>query len=196
MKNLLKITFFMIMTLFIYSDAFSQASSDYDRSVDFTKYKTYSYGGWQKDSGKLINDIDKERLHKAFTAEFNARGMSYVEDNGELVLTLFFVVDKKTSTTAYTNYNGGMGYGGYGMGGVGYRGAGWGWGMGSSTTSYQENDYDVGTFVVDAYDATSKKLVWQGTLQKTLNSNASKNEKSIPKSVSKLMKKYPVKPIK
>ena len=196
MKNLLKITTFVILALFIYVDAFSQASSDYDRSVDFTKYKTYSYGGWQKDSGKLINDIDKERLHKAFTTEFAARGMTYDEDNGEMVLTLFFVVDKKTSTTAYTNYNGGMGYGGYGMGGVGYGGAGWGWGMGSSTTTYHENDYDVGTFVVDAYDATSKKLVWQGTLQKTLNSNAGKNEKSIPKNVSKLMKKYPVKPIK
>jgi hypothetical protein len=89
-----------------------------------------------------------------------------------------------------------MGYGGYGMGGVGYRGAGWGWGMGSSTTTYQENDYDVGTFVVDAYDATSKKLIWQGTLVKTLNSNAGKNEKSIPKSVGKLMKKYPIKPKK
>ncbi len=196
MKNLLKITTFVVMIFFVYSDGFSQASSDYDRSIDFTKYKTYSYGGWQKDSGKLINDIDKERLHKAFTAEFKARGMTYDEDNGEMVLTLFFVVDKKTSTTAYTNYNGGMGYGGYGMGGVGYRGAGWGWGMGSSTTSYQENDYDVGTFVVDAYDATSKKLIWQGTLVKTLNSNAGKNEKSIPKSVGKLMKKYPIKPKK
>ena len=196
MKNFLKITTFLIMTLFIYSHAFSQASSDYDRGVDFTKYKTYSYGGWQKGSGKLINDLDKERLHKAFTAEFASRGMTYDEDNGEMVLTLFFVVDKKTSATAYTNYNGGMGYGGYGMGGVGYRGAGWGWGAGSSTTTYQENDYDVGTFVVDAYDATSKKLIWQGTMVKTLNSNAGKNEKSIPKSVSKLMKKYPIKPMK
>lgn len=186
----------MTITLFINSDAFAQASSDYDRSVDFTKYKTYSYGGWQKDSGKLLNDLDKERLHKAFTEEFSNRGMSYDQDNGELVLTLFLVVDKKTSTTAYTNYNGGMGYGGYGMGGVGYRGAGWGWGAGSATTIYQENDYDVGTLVVDAYDAISKKLIWQGTLVKTLNSNANKNEKTIPKSISKLMKKYPIKPIK
>ena len=69
MKTSLKIATFLTLTLFIYSDAFSQASSDYDRSVDFTKYKTYSYGGWQKDSGKLLNDLDKERLHKAFKAE-------------------------------------------------------------------------------------------------------------------------------
>ena len=196
MKTFLKIATFLTLTLFIYSDAFSQASSDYDRSVDFTKYKTYSYGGWQKDSGKLLNDLDKERLHKAFTEEFGARGMTYDQDNGDLALTLYLVVDKKTSTTAYTNYNGGMGYGGYGVGGVGYRGASWGWGAGSSTTSYQENDYEVGTLVVDAYDASSKKLVWQGTLEKTLNSNAGKNEKSIPKSISKLMKKYPIKPAK
>ena len=146
----------------------------------------------------MLNDLDKERIHKAFTAEFAARGMTYDEDNGELVLTLYLVVDKKTSLSSYTNYNGGMGYGGYGMGA--YGGPGWGWGtgmgMGTSSTTYQENDYEVGTLVVDAYDATSKKLIWQGTLVKTLNSNAGKNDKSIPKSITKLMKKYPIKPIK
>jgi hypothetical protein len=89
-----------------------------------------------------------------------------------------------------------MGYGGYGMGAYGGPGWGWGMGMGTSSTTYQENDYEVGTLVVDGYDATSKKLIWQGTLVKTLNSNAGKNDKSIPKSITKLMKKYPIKPIK
>lgn len=195
MKNAIKFTAFIMMTLLIGSQSFAQASSDYDRSIDFTKYKSYSYGGWQKDSGELLNDLEKERLHKAFTNEFSSRGMTYAEDAGDLVLTLYLVIDKKTSATAYTNYNGGMGYGGYGAG-VGYRGAGWGWGAGSSTTTYQENDYEVGTLVVDAYDASSKKLIWQGTLVKTLKSNNSKSEKTIPKNVAKLMSKYPIKPIK
>ena len=194
----MKIFTFLIMTLFIYSDSLAQVSSDYDRSVDFTKYKTYSYGGWQKDSGKLLNDMEKERIHQAFTEEFAARGMTYVESNGDMMITLYLVIDKKTSATAYTNYNGGMGYGGYGMGGIGYGGAAWGWGMGmgTSTTTYQEHDYDVGTLVVDAYDETTKKLIWQGTLQKTLSSNAGKSEKTIPKNVAKLMKKYPISPAK
>ena len=57
----------------------------------------------------------------------------------------------KTSTTAYTNYTGGMGYG---------RGMGWGMGMGSASTSYSEEDYKEGTIVIDFYDEQSKKLIF------------------------------------
>ena len=189
----------LIMTLLITGTVFSQASSDYDKTVDFNKFKTYSFGGWQEDSDKMLNDLDKNRIHEAFEAEFKSRGMTYVESNADMVVTLFLVVDQKTSTTAYTSYNGGMGYGGYGgygRGGAGYHGAGWGWGAGSSTTTYSDSDYDVGTLVIDGYDSGSKQLVWQGTLVKTLKSNASKRDKTIPKNVAKLMKKYPVEAMK
>ena len=198
MKKLSKIMA-LIMTLLITGTVFSQASSDYDKTVDFTKFKTYSFGGWQEDSDKMLNDLDKNRIHEAFETEFKSRGMTYVESNADMVVTLFLVVDQKTSTTAYTSYNGGMGYGGYGgygRGGAGYHGAGWGWGAGSSTTTYSDSDYDVGTLVIDGYDSGSKQLVWQGTLVKTLKSNASKRDKTIPKNVAKLMKKYPVEAMK
>ncbi len=85
----------------------------------------------------------------------------------------------------------GMGYG-YG---IGYRPA-WGWGTGYSTTTYSENDYRVGTFVVDVYDAKTKKLVWQGVTQKTIKENASKRARTIPKGIAKLMKRYPIDKIK
>ena len=97
------------------------------------------------------------------------------------------MVDSKTSTTAYTTYTGGMGYG-YGR---------WGWGMGTgmgtSTTSFSEDDYLEGTIVVDFYDESTKNLVWQGVLTKKVTENPQKREKTTPKNVSKLMKKYPVK---
>jgi hypothetical protein len=118
MKKLTKMMA-LIMTLLITGTVFSQASSDYDKTVDFTKFKTYSFGGWQKDSDKLLNDLDKNRIHEAFEAEFKARGMTYAESNADMVVTLFLVVDQKTITTAYTNYNGGRGYGGYGRGAEG-----------------------------------------------------------------------------
>ena len=143
--------------------------------------------GWQNDSDKLINDLDKTRILDAFKAEFDARNMTLVEDNADAVVTLFLVIDNKTSTTAYTNYMGGMGMGyGYGWG------MGMGAGMGTSTTTYSENDYEVGTLVVDVYDAGTKKLAWQGVLQKTINEKASKREKTIPKNAAKIMKQYPV----
>ena len=45
---------------------------------------------------------------------------------------------------------------------------------------------------MDVYDANTKKLVWQGVSQKTINENASKRAKTIPKGVAKLMKNYPI----
>lgn len=194
MKNLIKPFVIIVFSIFISNTSKAQVSSDYDKEADFTSYKTYSFGGWQDDSGKIINDIDKKRIADAFKSEFTSRGMVYQKENADVIVTLFFVVDNKTSTTAYTSFNGGMGMGyGYGRG---YYRPGWGWGMGSSTTTYNESDYRVGTFVVDVYDTTTKKLVWQGVSKKTINENANKRVKSIPKGIKKLLKKYPISPSK
>ena len=191
-KNSVKVSFLILITILVYSSAFSQVTVDFDKTVDFTKYKTFSFAGWQEDSDKVLNDLDKKRLQDAFKEEFASRSLEIVTENADAVVSLYLVIDNKTSTTAYTNYTGGMGYGmgrGWGMG-VG------GMGVGSATTTYSEDDYQVGTLVVDIYDASSKKLIWQGTSQKTIKANPSKREKTIPKNVAKLMYKYPVKPTK
>ena len=172
----------------ISNSAFSQVKSDYDKNTDFTKYKSYTFAGWQQDSDKQINDFDKKRIHESLKGELDARSMNLVESDGDAVISLFIVIDEKTSTTAYTNYNGGMGYGMRGGWGMGYGGVG----MGSSTTTYSENDYRQGTFVIDMYDANTKQLVWQGVSTKTINEKPQKREKTIPKGMKKLMKKYPV----
>ena len=41
-------------------------------------------------------------------------------------------------------------------------------------------------------DIQSKDLIWQGVATGTIKSDPQKREKSIPKTVSKLMKKFPV----
>lgn len=190
MKNSIKVSFLVLLAMLVYSTAFSQVTVDYDRTADFSNYKTFSFAGWQADSDKILNDLDKRRLQEAFRAEFASRGMEIVTANADAVVTMFLVVDQKTSTTAYTDFQGNMGYPirrgwGMGVGGMGY---------GSATTTYNENDYEVGTLVVDIYDASTQKLIWQGTSQNTVQENASKREKKIPKNVKKLMKKYPVEP--
>lgn len=180
-----------LVFILFFSRSFAQISSDYDKSTDFTKYHTYYFEGWQKDSDKLLNEIDKKRILDSFKAEFAARGMTAVADKSQAdaTIVLYLVLDKKTSTTAYTNFTGGMGYGprwGYGMG----------IGMGSATTTYNEEDYVEGTLVVDMYDASTKKLVWQGISISTVQSKAQKRDKTIPKKVKKLMGKFPVAPKK
>jgi len=191
----MKISIFMavLITAFFSSSAFAQkAKSDYDKNTDFTKYKSYAFAGWQQDSDKQLNDFDKKRILESLKSEFDARGMNLVESGADARVSIFIVIDEKTSTTAYTNYNGGMGYG-MGRGwGMGYGGMG----MGSSTTTYSENDYIEGTFVIDIYDESSKDLVWQGVITGTVKEKPAKREKSIPKNMAKLMKKYPVAPVK
>lgn len=190
MKNPIKILASLIVFLIAHNLSFAQVNTDYDKSTDFTKYKTYTFAGWQKNSDQLLNDIDKTRVLDAFKAEFASRNMTLVTENGDAAVSLYLVIDNKTSTTAYTNFNGGMGYGvgmgrgwGMGVGGVG---------MGSATTTYSDNDYKEGTLVVDLYDGTSKTLIWQGTLQSVVSDKASKRDKTIPKKISKLMGKFPI----
>ena len=165
-----------------------KVTADYDKSVDFTKYKTYSYYGWTENSDKILTRFDKERLESAFADEFAKRGIEYIENGGDMVVSLFIVVDQKTRKTAYTNH--------YGTGGAGYDdydyGGDWGWGMGSSTTIYNETDYLQGTLVCDVFDAQAKSLIWQGVGTGVVDDDPQKNEKGIPKAVAAIMSKYPV----
>lgn len=182
------------IAMFLYAGTLqAQVTADFDKTADFSTYKTYSFLGWQKDSDNLLNDFDRKRLQDAFRSEFIARGLTYNENGGDMAVSLFIFVQAKSDVTAYTNYNGGLGYGASGWG-VGY-GRGYG-GMGSSTTTVSTNDYNVGTLVLDCYDVDGNKLIFQGVSQKTIQENPAKRDKTIPKSVSKLMKKFPIKPTK
>jgi len=169
--------------LFLGSCSSLKVSYDYDKTVDFTKFKTYSYLGWVKDSDKVINQLERDRIEKAFANEFDKRGIKFMKEGGELTVSLFIVFDKKTYTTAYTDN--------YGPGGY-YYGYPWSWGMGYSTTTYQEHDYVLGTLVCDVFNASNKKLIWQGVGSKTVDDNPQTAEKRIPKNVAQIMARYPI----
>ena len=161
---------------------------DFDKNTDFSKYTSFSFLGWQEDINKVANELDQKRIKDAFNAEMINRNLEMVDNGGDMAIALYIVIDQKTSTTAYTNYYGGGAGRGYGRGG-------WGWGGGHATTTYSESDYLEGTFVLSIFDEGSKDLVWQGVATKTIKENPQKREKSIPKSVSKLMKKFPIEPV-
>jgi len=169
--------------------------SDMDKSVDFTKYKTYEYYGWAENSDQILNQLDKERIEKAFGMELSDRGMTFVpsgsDKGGDLIVTLYIVTQQKQQTTATTTGMGGSyGYGGY----YGY-GPGYGWGGGMSTTSYNTYDYTVGTLVIDIYDATEKKLIFESTASGEINEKTKGRDDRIAKTASKMMYDYPVKKI-
>ena len=190
MKNLL---FILLTTLCLTSCSGVKVTTDYDKTIDFNQFKTYSYYGWTEESDKILTRFDKERIENAFGDEFAKRNIEYVEKDGELIVSLFIVVEQKTSTTAYTNHfnTGGLGYYDYdydydvGWGGVG---------MGTSTTHFNERQYEVGTLVCDVFSSDSKKLIWQGVGEGTVDADPKSNDTGIPKAVAAIMAKFPVQP--
>ncbi len=196
MKNYLFI--FLAAFLFVGGCSSITVVSDYDKTIDFTQFKTFEYYGWADNSDRILTPFDKERIEKAFGDEFRKRGLTYVKEGGDLVVALYIVTEKKSETTAHTS---GMGYGG-GYGGYYGYGPGWGWGggyggmgMASSTTTYSTYDYVVGTLVVDVFDKAGEKLIWESVGSGTVDDNPQTRDDSTPKTVAKIMAPYPVAPI-
>ena len=185
MKKILFITLLIGLVFSNYMFA-QKVTTDFDKSVDFTKYTSVSFLGWQEDAGQMLNDFDKKRFMDAYKSEFEKRNLKLVESGGDMAFALYVVVEQQSSTTAYTNYYGTGAGRGYRRGGRG------GWGTGYSTTTYSENDYLQGTLVMDVFDGASKDQVWQAVASKTVTENPDKREKSIPKGVKKIMKKFPI----
>jgi hypothetical protein len=108
-----------------------------------------------------------------------AKGWTKVDSGGDVAVVA--MKSSKTQRTLQTFYNG--------------FGGGWGWrrfgggGFGDSTTT--EQDYKVGTLVIDLYDGKSKQLIWRGSAQDTVSDKAAKNEKNLDKGVAKMFKAFP-----
>jgi len=175
----------LLLCTAILSGYTQKVTVDSDNSVDMSKYKTFSFLGWQNASDSALNDLDKKRLHDAFEAEFKKRNINKVDENQDMEISLYIVISNETSVTAYTTYMGG---------GSGYRVGTWARGYG--TTNYSEYDYLKGTLVMDVFDPKTKNLIWEAVATGTVSEKPQKREKGIPKAIKKLMKKFPVEPIK
>jgi hypothetical protein len=183
-----------IAVMFLVSCSTIRVSTDRDKAIDFTKYKTYEYYGWADESDKIMNEFDKNRIEHAFGDEFAKRGLENVESGGDLVVVLFIVVEQKTEQRAETTGSSGMYGGGYYGGYYGY-GPEWGWGSTYSTTTVRTYEYEIGTLVIDVFDRTKEQLIWESIGRGTVDEDPMTREKKTPKNVAQIMKEYPVHPI-
>ena len=175
------IKIFPILFLFILGSCSTvKVSSDYEKSTDFSNYKTYAF--YKKGIDKVeISDLDKKRILRAIEAELSAKGFTKSEDP-DLLVSIF--TKSREKIDVYNNnyygwypwyYGYGYGYGGYGMG---Y----------NNVTSSTE-----GTLFIDLIDARKKELAWQGMGTGILSSSKSieKKEAKINEFVSEIMTAYP-----
>ena len=152
---------------------------DYDKTVDFSKFKTYAY---TEEALKLpIQELNRNRLMAAIDKELSARGLSK-SPNPDVWIDLQVRAQERKEATA-TNTGGGYGYG-----------RGYGYGGGFSTTHINVETYVDGTLFINV--VSQDKLVWQGRGTKTLDENATpqRREENINYGVAQIFKKYPIQP--
>src|SRR6267154_6784242 len=149
-----------------------QVKTDYDRSADFSHYKTYS---WEK--VQTADPLWAGRIKEAVNAALTAKGLTPVESGGDIaIVAMETTQNQRTLNTFYDGFGGGWRWRGFG-------------GMGTATTTV--DNYKVGTLVVDLFDAKTKSLIWRGSSSDTLSSKSDKNIKNLDKDVNKMFDHFP-----
>lgn len=165
------------MLLFVLGSCSSvRVASDYDKNVDFGKYKTYAFYKTGIDKVE-ISDLDKKRIMRAIDETMSAKGFTK-SDKPDLLVNLF---TKARQQVDVNTFNAGWGYGW----GYGWNPYFWG-GNNTSVSTYTE-----GTLYIDLIDASKKELVWQGEGEGVLTKDAEKKDERIAEFVSKILAQYP-----
>src|ERR1700682_5056239 len=147
-----------------------QVKTDYDRSTDFSQYKTYS---WQK--VQTQDPLWVDRIKGAVNSALAAKGWTQVPSGGNVAIVAIEMTRNQQSLNTFYH-----GFGG------GWR---WGGGFGNATTTV--DNYKVGTLVVDLFDANTKKVIWRGSASDTLSDKSDKNIKNLDKGVQKMFDHSP-----
>jgi hypothetical protein len=169
-KQRTTIAFVGTALLFAAASFAEQVKTDYDRSANFSQYKTYS---WEK--VQTQNPLWVDRIKDAVNGSLAAKGWTLVASGGDVSVVAIEMTKSQQSLDTFYN-----GFGG------GWR---WGGGFGDATTTV--HNYKVGTLVVDLFDSKSKALVWRGSSSDTLSSKSDKNIKELDKGVQKMFDHFP-----
>jgi hypothetical protein len=167
-------TLFSIVIFFALAAAAlaQQVKTDYDHNANFGQYKTYSWEKVQTRDPLLV-----DRIKDAVNGALTAKGLTQVESGGDVsVVAVEITQNQQTLNTFYDGFGGGWRW----------RGGG---GFGDATTTTET--YQVGTLVVDLFDAKAKNLIWRGSSSDTLSNNPDKNTKNLDKGVQKMFAHFP-----
>jgi hypothetical protein len=172
-----------VLLLFIMSSCGSSINvySDFDRSTDFSQYKTYAFH--KKSIDKVqISELDKKRILQAIDYELGKKGMTK-SDTPDLLVNIFTKEREEVDVNQY--------YNGWGFGwGYGWRGYGYGYPYYWGGYPYVSTSVE-GTLFIDLIDTKKNELIWQGEGVGYLTQDRSKKEAVINEFVAKILMQYP-----
>jgi hypothetical protein len=160
--------------------------SDYDKSADFARYRTFGFidqAGGPGDSKSLSMKV----LESAATREMEARGYTYAAENPDLLVNFNGKLEDRTDVQSVPGptYGPSWGYGGW------YGAPYGGWGV-SASTQVSTRHYKVGTLVMDIVDRERRQVVFQAGLEGTVTKEMQQNrDKALNNAVTRLFTAYP-----
>ena len=171
-----RIWFSIAIAILCANASLAEIKTDYDRNVDFGRYKTYSWT-----NVRTQNALWVDRIKAAVSSALTAKGWTEVESGGEVsIMAIEMTKDHSTLNTYYENFGGGWGWR-------------WGGGFGDvfGTSATTDQTYQVGTLVVDLFDTRSKKVIWRGSASDTLSDKSDRNIKKLNMDVQKMFDRFP-----
>ena len=177
---------FAILVLFLLGGCASEKiRSDFDRTADFSAYKTYNYIDDAGPDNGSYDSLFTQYMVTAIDKEMQMRGYTK-SDNPDLLVNFNAVLQDKTKVTQTSTPMYGGGYYGY-RGGFYDPWGGYGYGTQTHVSQYTE-----GTFNIDLVDAKQKRLVWEAVGVGRITEKALQNlEQGVREGVPNFFANYP-----
>lgn len=171
----------VVTALFVLSTLASaqKIKVEYDKSVDFSKFKTYAIDPVENASKPMV----RLAIQAAVQDDLGKRGLTKVADNPDLYVQMYGATDSDVSFGYHDPiYGNGIPPTNYGI-------AFW-YNIPGTVTSVVIHK---GELVVDVVDAKQKKLIWRGIAKEKLSEQRSKLLDQVNTAVEKMFQQYPVK---
>jgi hypothetical protein len=156
--------------------AAQNASANYDKNTDFSKYKTYKWVNIE--NAQHVDDLTADQLAGTVESELAKKGLKKSQTDKADLLIGYQVARGKEKQLSQYNVGASYGSAAGATGGTG----------GAATTVVH-----TGLLVLDMYDAASKQLIWRGVVANAIDADAKpdKKQKHMDQGVAKLLKDYP-----
>jgi hypothetical protein len=173
-----------LIALFSFA-AMAETKSDYDRSYDFLKLRTWDFKAFNRMPTDPVatNSLWNQRIRRGLEVHFAQIGYKRIDDGEPDFLLGYFMGIKQKYDIRYIDY----GFPGR-MGMWGRWGRWYGWEPGRTFVDVWRIPYNESTLVVDVIDPHTNQLVWRGYDTATIDFD--KSEKTIHKSIENLAKRF------
>ena len=175
MKHLL-----LLLILFVFTTPVvaQKIKIDYDKSADFSKFKTFSWTRGAPPTNPLINQIIIDGVEQSLAS----KGLTKVNDGGDLLISVAVAIQYDIQVAQQSRGNTGSDLQ-----------------TGIPTGAGQPFDIRKGSLVIDMENPSAKSIVWHGLATDTLKyepsgdmqKDAKKVEGRLRKVVAKMLNKYP-----